>query len=290
MAKTIIIKIKKAGNRNSTFTLTDNFGNVLGTDLPKSKLIDGLALSVQDNVTVIIVTFTGEKCCNKSINIPITTATRQEIVDMNFTVVNTASMWRHLTNPTLYNNFYGCIHPYTIEYPFAYQYYDEIVQNVKDYTKAYTYLPGINHIFDTNRRIETDDKYFNKAVLYNDQQSTGILELVAKPLNDLKSYMTYPKYNEDSKTIIFTKSDNFYQFNTFWNVVKDKSVPLFTSTCESMSIDKEVNQDNMQYTGRFFKKDTIRAKDLKVRLTLDNRSDIHLVSQVVFTPSQISYK
>lgn len=290
MAKTVTVKIKKAGNRTSTFSLSDDRGNVLATNVSKQNLIDGLSFTVDDNVRVIVLTYTGDDCCDKFINIPITTLTKQEIADIQFTTLNTASLWSHLTDPTLYNNFYGCIHPYIIEYPFAYQYFDEIVQNVKDYTKAYTYLPGTTHIFDSNRKIQTDDKYFNKAVLYNDQQSTGILELVAKPIHNMKLYLSYPKFNTDSKTITFTKSDNFYQFNTFWNVVKDKTVPLFTSTCESMSLDKEVNQSNMEYTPRSFRKDTIRAKDLKVRLILDNSSITHLVSQFINTPSQISYK
>lgn len=290
MAKTVLIKIKKAGSRTSTFSISDDRGNVLATNVSKKDLIEGMAFSVGNDVKVIVLTYSGSDCCSKTLNIPVSTLTKQEIVDIKYSPVNTASLWSHLKNPLLYNNFYGCIHPYIIEYPFVYQYYDEIVQNVKDYTKVYTYLPAINHKFDANRKIQTDNKYFNKAVLYNDQQSTGILNLVEKPTNNMKEYLSYPKLNSDSKTITFTKSDNFYQFNTFWNVVKDKSQPLFTSTCESMSIDKEVNQSNMEYTSRAFKKDPIRAKDLKVRLILDNDSSSHLVTQFIVTSSQISYK
>lgn len=290
MPKTIIVKLKKAGQRRSTFSLSDDRGNVLATNLSKDNLIDGFSVTVEDSVRVIILTYLGPDCCSKTLNIPVTTITKQEMVDIKFQVVNTASLWRHLTDPTLYNNFYGCIHPYVIEYPFAYQYFDEIVQSIQDYTKVYSYLPGTTHIFDTNRKFQPDNGYFNKAILYNDQQSTGILELVEKPLNNLKAYVSYPKFNNESKSVLYTKSDNFYQFNTFWNIVKNKSLPLFLSTCESMSVDKIINQENMEYSVRSFRKDTIRAKDLKVRLMLDNRSDIHLVSQFIVAPAQISYK
>jgi hypothetical protein len=102
--------------------------------------------------------------------------------------------------------------------------------------------------------------------------------------------LKYPIYDVDSKTITFTKSDNFYQYNTFWSLVKDKSIPLFTKSCESMSIDKIVNQLNMDYGKRSFKKEPLRAKELKVRHILDDRSDAHLVSQFIYTPAQISYK
>lgn len=102
--------------------------------------------------------------------------------------------------------------------------------------------------------------------------------------------MKYPIYNVDSKTITFTKNDNFYQYNTFWSLVKNKQQPLFIRTCESLSLDKVVNQENMDYGKRSFKKEPLRAKELKIRHILDNRGDIHLVSQFITAPSQISYK
>lgn len=289
MAKTIVIKIKRSGSRLTKFSISDDRGNVLATDVPKSQLISGLALSVDDDVKVIIVSSVGINCCSKSWNIPVTTITIEELAAIQYVETNTASLWRHLTNPVIYNTYYGCVQPYIIEYPFAYKYNDEILQNVKDFTRAYKYLSNDDGVFNDNRRLAING-YFNKAVLYNDQQSTGVLELVAKPMNNLKEYLRYPIYNVDSKTITYTKSDNFYQYNTFWSLVKDKSIPLFIKSCESMSIDKLVNQVNMDYGKRSFKKEPLRAKDLKVRHTLDNSSETHLVSQFIITPSQISYK
>ena len=199
-------------------------------------------------------------------------------------------MWKHLTNILLNNNFYGNIAPYVIEYPFAFQFHDEILQNVKDYTRAYQYLPIPDGVYNDNAKIETDNYYFNKAVLYNGQQSTGVLKLVKKPMHNLAAYNQYPIYNADSKTILFTKSDSFYQYNTFWNVVKDKTQTLFNVTCESLSIDKVINQSNMDYGTRSYRKDPLRAKGLLIRHILDDRSDIHMVSQFIIAPSQISYK
>jgi hypothetical protein len=289
MAKTVIIRITKAGSRLGVFSLFDDRGNTLATDISKKNLIDGYTVSVEDSVKVIVVKSVGTGCCGRTWNIPIGEVTVQQLAAINYEEKNTASLWTHLKNPVIYNTFYGCISPYIIEYPFAYQYYDEILQNVKDYTKSYKYLPSEDGVFNDNRRITTNG-YFNKAVLYNDQQSTGLLELAPKPMHNLKEYLKYPIYNADSKTIIFTKSDNFYQYNTFWSLVKDKSIPLFIKSCESMSFDKVINQANMDYTKRSFKKEPLRAKDLKVRHILDNSSETHLVSQFIITPAQISYK
>lgn len=290
MSKTITIKLKKAGTRTKSFSIKDDLGNVLVTGVPKTKLANGVALEVDDTVKVVILVSNEGSCIGKEWSIPVTTLSKQELAAIKFKDSNTASLWRHGDNPSLYNSFYGTTHPYIIEYPFAFQYQDQIVQNIKDYTKAYTYKSGRFHKFDGNRRVQTDTAYFNKTILYNDQQSSGILELVAKPINNMKAYLSYPKFNKDSKTILFTKSDNFYQFNTFWNVVKDNEEPLFIPTCESLSIDKDINQENMDYSSRAFRKDLLRAKDLRVRLILDSRTDLHLISQFIVASSQISYK
>jgi hypothetical protein len=288
MPKTIIIKLTSSGPTTGPFTIIDQLGNTLATGVSKGDLISGVSYVVDDAVNVITVESTG-KCRSKK-NFPVTTVNPVSLAATTYKQISTACIWRHLKNPVVYNYFYGNIEPYIIEYPFAYQYQDEILQSVQDYTKAYRYFPDPDGISDDNRKIETDNAWFNKAVLYNGQQSTGVLELVPKPINNLKDYLKYPIYNTDSKTITFTKSDNFYQYNTFWSLVKDKQLPLFIRTCESLSLDKVVNQVNMDYGKRSFKKEPLRAKELKVRHILDNRSDAHLVSQFIYTPAQISYK
>ena len=269
------------------FTIFDNYGNLLIENVSKDSLISGVALSVDDRVTAIILKAGGDCPIEKTMRILETPS--NEIAAIKYHDLNTGCVWRHLTSITDYNRFYGNVAPYIIEYPFAYQYQDEILQNVKDYTRAYKYLPITDGVFNDNTSIEVNG-FFNKAILYNGQQCSGLLNLVPKPLNNLKEYSKYPIYNTDSKTITYTKSDNFYQYNTFWGLTKDKTKTLFLTTCESLSIDKILNQSNMDYGKRSFKKEPLRAKFLKVRHILDNRSDLHLVSGFIVTPAQISYK
>jgi len=289
MTKVVYIKLTRSAPNSGPFVIYDNFGNVLAINVSKQELVGGVAYTVDNNVERILIESKGRCKFRKSIpvddNISII-----EFANAIYTQTQTGCVWRHLKNPQIYNTYYGVTEPYIIEYPFAYKYYDEILQNVKDYTKVYQYLPDEYGVFDDNRKIQLDDAWFNKAVLYNDQQSSGTLELVAKPMNNLKEYMKYPMYNAESKTITYTKSDNFYQYNTFWSLVKNKKELLFTKTCESLSIDKIVNQSNMDYGKRSYRKEPLRAKDLKVRHILDNRSDIHLVSQFIIAPTQISFK
>lgn len=290
MSKTIVIKLKKLGSKVSTFSIYDDRNVLIKENVSRQDLISGISATIEDYVRSLKIVFAGENCCNKFITIPIGTITKPELARSKTETSNTSSIWSHLKDNTKYNTYYGCIHPYILEYPIAYRAQDEILQNVKDYSKVYKFLSETRGTSDNNRKIQTNTDYFNKAIVYNDQQCSGVLELVSKPKNNMQAQLTYPKFNEDSKSIIFTKSDNFYQYNTFWNIIKDQESPIFNSSCKSMSYDKEVNQDNMDYTSRVYRKDKIRAKDVKIRHILDDKDDIHIVSRFIIAPSQISYK
>lgn len=288
MSKIISIKLTKFGPNSGPFDIYDQFGNVIAKGVTKKTLINGISYTVDDSVTLIELISIGE--CKLEKRKFIIVITQQEFFETKPKEIATGCTWRHLTNATIYNTFYGNIAPYIIEYPFAYTYQDEILQNVKDYTKVYKYFNHSEGVPSNYNKIEVNDAWFNKAILYNGQQCTGLLELVPKPLHNLSQYLSYPKYNVDSKTITYTKSDNFYQYNTFWSVLQNKTTPMFERSCDNLSIDKVLVQANMDYSTRSFKKEPLRAKELKVRHILDDRSDVNVVSQFIITPSQISYK
>jgi len=288
MSKTIAIKLKESGPIVGPFTIYDQFGNIIAENVSRRDLVRGISYVVDDDVSIVTIKSTGK--CKAERSVSVEDITVSDFTNITLVQIKTGCTWDHGLNVQNYNKFYGSIEPYIIEYPFAYRFQDELLQNVVDYTKAYEYLSIPDGVFSTNTRIETNDKWFNKAIVYNGQQSSGILQLVAKPLHNLQAYNQYPIFNTDSKTITYTKSDNFYQYNTFWALEKSSQIPLFNTTCESLSIDKVINQVNMDYGLRSFKKATIRAKDLKVRHILDNTSTTHLVSQFIIAPSQISYK
>ncbi len=289
MAQSVHVKIETLGyNITGPFNISDDLGNVIATGVSLSTLMQGTIYEVNDAATTIVIY--SLDACDKALSICITDLYLNEIEAIHATFSNTSVLWRHLTNTLVNNTYYGKIEPYVIEYPVAYQFQDEILQNVRDFTVAFKYLPIVDGVYNDNAKIQTDDQYFNKVIIYNGQQCSGLLELVRKPMNNLAAYNQYPIYNANSKTILYTKSGSFYQYNTFWNVVVDKEEVMFNTTCESLSIDKVLNQDNMDYGLRSFRKDPFRAKGVKIRHILDNRSDAHLVSQFVLSPSQISYK
>lgn len=286
--KTVFIKLTKAGPTSGPFDIYDQSDVVIDTNVSKKDLVSGLAFTIDDTVVAIKIVSTGD--CQYEKIVSVTGITIQQYGTTPYNEVRTGCIWRHLTNIQLYNSFYGKTEPYIIEYPFSYKYQDEILQNVKDYTKVYEYLPLDGGVFNYNTKVETDDKYFNKMIIYNGQQCSGVLNLFPKPLHNMKAYMEYPKFNSDGKDILFTKSDNFYNMNNFWSLNVSSQVPSFITSCESLSIDKVINDANMDYSTRSFHKSQIRAKDTKIRMILDNSCTTHLVSQFIVAPTQISYK
>lgn len=192
----------------------------------------------------------------------------------------TSSLWEHYKDITLYNNFLGEICPYILEYPFSYKLNDEILQSVSDYTRVFRQI-------NLTSIVVTNDVYFNKAIIWNDENCSGLLELSPKPSN-ARGYLQYPKYNLESKNILFTKSGNFYNYNGFWDVVKDHNEPIFISSVSG--IDKDLNVENLNYSRRSFKTYPIRGKDVRIRHILDNTSDYRLISQFIVTLTQTSFK
>ena len=286
--KTIFIKLTKAGPTSGPFDIYDQTNTLLDSNVSKKDLVAGVAFIVNDSVIAIKIVSTGD--CQYEKIISVTELTIEQYMDTSYTEMKTGCIWRHLTNMQLYNSFYGKIAPYIIEYPTSYKFQDEILQSFIDYSKVYQYLPNPDGVFNNNIKVETDDKYFSNIIVYNGQQCSGMLNLFPKPLHNMKAYMEYPKFHSDGKDILFTKSDNFYKTNTFFNVLKDTKVPMFNTSCESLSIDRVLNQSNMDYGIRSFQKAPIRAKELKIRLILNDSCTTHIVSQFTINSTQISYK
>lgn len=196
---------------------------------------------------------------------------------------NNGTLWDHNTIFTKWNEYYGTTYPYILEYPFVYKQSDEILQNVKDYCTVIKYQTD---------KTWTEPKeliYFNKAIIYNGQQNTGLLNLIPKSVNNLYQYIQYPKINVSSKDIIVDKRDHFYNFNQFWNIVKDPSDNIWADTCTTQFTDKLLVSTNLDYGLRSFIKQPIRGKDCKIRLIKDDDNTSKLISKFIILPGQTSY-
>lgn len=194
------------------------------------------------------------------------------------------SIWTHNEEVASYCKFYGVQQPYIMEYPFVYKTDDESIQSIKDFTEG--------RLYTSYELYSTPDKiiYFDKAIIYNQAQNSGILNLIPKATNSLASYMTFPRYNVDSKDIILSKTDNFLSFNDIRDISKVKGGVLFLEGCEPTKTNLRLNTENLDYTNRSFNSPLIRGKNSRVRLILDSpeKAQYKLVSNFILSESQIS--
>ena len=124
------------------------------------------------------------------------------------------NLWGHgLTNKS-YQVFNGVLCPFEIELTDKYSYNHRVLQSV-------------SYQLDTIRYFNNQDrKYkpvigFNKAVIYNNNQSTGLLELEKVNPKDLYKCKQYPIIELYSSKIIQSNKENIYSFNQF----KDRCKP-----------------------------------------------------------------
>lgn len=190
------------------------------------------------------------------------------------------SIYVHHKQFTKFNNFNGMLSEYSIEYPIAYKHRDELLQSIQDYTIIRQYN-------DYQEWIQVDDVYFDEVILYNAQQCSGRRKLSPRPTS-MNSYLKYPVYNTDNINITYTKSNSFYQYNTFWSVIKDKKQPIWKSS--SLSPFKELNQDNMNYKKLSYQKAPLMAKDIKIRHILNSTDEYKFISQFIASQSIESFK
>lgn len=194
------------------------------------------------------------------------------------------TLWNHNTTYNKFNSYYGETESFIVEYPYNFAPNEDILQSVKVYSSSRVYE-------DFETFYEPDEIiFFNKVIVYNNQQCSGMRNLIPKPKNNLSTYSTYPKYNSDSIDILVSKSDSYYIFNGLWDVSVSKSEPIFTTAPVLTKDDKLLNDSNMSYTNQSFKKAPLRAKYSNVRLILDNRDDINLVTHFSIAQTTPSYR
>lgn len=169
-------------------------------------------------------------------------------------------LWSHYDFISSYQVFYGELHPFIIEYSLPTKGSRSFVEDVSYWleTRKYYRKYDFANIFG---------KSFNKSYLYNDYQSTGLLELVPQDTNDKRQRLMFPLYTNESTQILTSEMDNKWSFNTIYNAVKNErsGMPLFVN--DNVNILKYPNNELLDLTSR--RKDRLRGDWQLVQLIQD---------------------
>ena len=147
----------------------------------------------------------------------------------HFMSVNRDSIWKHNIRCDMYTNFYGVDYPFEIEFVSATGQTVNSMRNIEYILEAYK---SHNNCAD---KYHVLDENFDQAIVYNSEQVSGLLELVVKNKTNPLDMLAYPQVGTQSIKINFSKEENKYRFNQFWDITKNRgeftanNVPMFVT-------------------------------------------------------------
>ena len=206
-----------------------------------------------------------EYFCNRSITVGIDMDTKR-VATFSFTPLAYLSdrgnlystdlgnaFWKHLIKGN-WNNFYGTRYPLIVDF----------IMNSPIYFKPKSL------VFDAQGYIEVDGyrvkvgKTFNKAILYNSNESTGIKELVLKNPDNIQENIS------EGVVIPMVYSRGVYRMANFRSYSKDSLSPIFKKSCNLAFGDLVLNDQNISEEPQG---DVLYDNSLRIRLIMDDYSD-----------------
>ena len=134
-----------------------------------------------------------------------------------FLTAKNNDLWKHNAVCNSYCNFYGQNYPFEIEFPLITGQTVMTVRSVEYMLECYK--REANECVD---QFQVLDYNFDRAVIYNPEQVSGYLNLNIFPKNNITLSLDYPIINLNSIDILYSKEENKYRFNQFWDITADR--------------------------------------------------------------------
>lgn len=166
-------------------------------------------------------------------------------------------VWIHNQRCDSYCNFYG------IDYPFEVEYLLHTVQQINTLRSIEYILEVYKYHKNCHDRFHVLDFNFDEAVVYNTEQVSGLLKLNITPKNDVGLLLQYPQVNLNSIDILYSKEENKYRFNQFWDITDDRgeyninAQRMIWNTSPNGYI-KTLNLNNLSYNKDFTQRKKFR--------------------------------
>jgi hypothetical protein len=129
------------------------------------------------------------------------------------------TFWKHNYVCNSFCNYYNQQYGWEIEFPIVSGQTVMTTRSVEYALECYRRNAGScidqHHVLDYN---------FDQAVVYNTEQVSGYLNLNLYPKNDINLSLQFPKLNGNlaSYDILFSKEEQKYRFNQFWDITKNR--------------------------------------------------------------------
>ena len=184
--------------------------------------------------------------------------------NQHMTILN-RGIWKHNDRSDSYCNFYGQ------DYPFEVELVTPTGQSVNT-LKSIEYLMEV-YQWDQEEvdRYHVLDFNFDRAVVYNTEQVSGELRLNITPKNNAPAINNYPIVNASSIDILYSKEEQKYRFNQFWDITDDRGE--FTTAARQIWVTEPngyiriLNPVNLNYQKPLHQRKKFRHYQSNLRLT-----------------------
>jgi hypothetical protein len=165
--------------------------------------------------------------------------------NQHFLTVNGDSFWKHNDSWDSFANYYGQDYPWEVEFPIVTPNAVTTLRNVEYYMDVYKYFndgKDFHHVLDEN---------FDRAIVYNSEQVSGLLKLNLKGKNTPLDSVNYPVLSPNGIDILYSKEENKFRFNQFWDVTNDRGEfsgeqqPIWNTKCSGY--ERVLNPANLNY-------------------------------------------
>tara|TARA_R110002020_G_scaffold36503_5_gene109858 strand:- start:81307 stop:83580 length:2274 start_codon:yes stop_codon:yes gene_type:complete len=133
------------------------------------------------------------------------------------------SIWKHNQRCDSFVNYYGEDYPWEVELVESTGQAVNTVRNLEYQLESYVYKGNKLNPFQCG-----DDRWhdlnwnFDEAIIYNTEQVSGLLKLNLNPQSDPITALQYPIINAADIDILYTKEEQKYRLNQFWDITKDR--------------------------------------------------------------------
>ena len=222
-------------------------------------------------------------------------------------------IWKHWAYCNDYCNFYGIQYPFEIELPVV------TAQNIIT-VKSFEYRL---ESFRRDKNLCLDqfhilDYNFDHAIISNSEQVSGYLNLNIYPKNDIPLSLQFPKLaaNQASYDILYSKEENKFRINQFWDVTKDRGEfpigsgyppatgPYFPDPESTVLLGnyqdrniwitepngyvKNLNPLNIDYAKPPLQRKKFRSYINFLKLIKEDSRDVNMILKIINTKTQIS--
>lgn len=206
----------------------------------------------------------------------------------HFTSIIGSVFYKHNELCNSYCNFYGVQRPFDLEIVQGSGAEVSILRSVEynlECLRYYNRCDDPQHLLDYN---------FDQAIVYNTEQVSGVLKLNLQPKNKIQMTDFYPSIGARSIDIEYTKEENKYRFNQFWDVTnnrgefRDSSQPMFNQSANGYV--KELNGRYCDYGKAPYERKKFRHYWNKILFRKVNPENVKMIFKFAVTKMLKSFR